>query len=94
MPLRRADWDFTDGFLTAFWRRPEQYLDPAVRQASSSLAVQPAEVMEPAMDRQREDLATGEWERRHAGLLAEDAVDYGYRLLIAGEDLSGVPAPC
>ncbi|MET7763523.1 methyltransferase domain-containing protein [Streptomyces sp. NPDC005393] len=78
--------DFTDGFLAAFWRRPEQYLDPVVRQASSSLAVLPAEVIEPAMDRLREDLSSGDWEQRHAELLAEDAIDYGYRLLIAGED--------
>ncbi|MGP4001782.1 class I SAM-dependent methyltransferase [Streptomyces sp. 8N706] len=79
--------DFSDGFQAAFWRRPEQYLDPIVRRASSTLAVLPSGVVERAMHRLRGDLASGEWQRRHADLLAEDTADYGYRLLIAGEDL-------
>ncbi|MFE6719055.1 class I SAM-dependent methyltransferase [Streptomyces albidoflavus] len=79
--------DFTDGFQIAYWRRPEYFLDPLVRQASSTFAVLPASVVEPAMDRLRADLDSGAWHRRHAGLLTEDTVDYGYRLLIAGDDL-------
>jgi hypothetical protein len=35
------------------------------------------------MARLRVDLASGAWHRRHAGLLEQDSVDYGYRLLIA-----------
>ncbi|MFF4850189.1 class I SAM-dependent methyltransferase [Streptomyces sp. NPDC001194] len=77
--------DFTDGLQTAHWRRPEAYLDPAVRAASSTFATLPASVVEPAMERLRADLESGAWHRRHARLLEQESVDYGYRLLVAGE---------
>ncbi|MFB6522668.1 class I SAM-dependent methyltransferase [Streptomyces sp. NPDC056401] len=76
--------DFTDGFRAAFWRRPESYLDPVVRAASSTLASLPASVVEPAIARLREDLRSGAWQRRHADLLERESVDYGYRLVLAG----------
>ena len=76
--------DFTDGFQSAYWRRPEQYLDPVVRQGISSIAQLPAEIVEPAVERLRADLASGEWARRQADLLSRDSVDHGYRLVIAG----------
>jgi ubiquinone/menaquinone biosynthesis C-methylase UbiE len=75
--------DFTDGFQIAYWRRPEMFLDPVLRQAGSTFAQLPPAVVEPAMARLRADLASGAWHRRHAGLLEQDSVDYGYRLLIA-----------
>ncbi|MER5764503.1 methyltransferase domain-containing protein [Streptomyces sp. NPDC002082] len=76
--------DFTDGFRAAFWRRPESYLDPVVRAASSTLASLPASVVEPAIARLREDLRSGAWQRRHADLLERESIDYGYRLVLAG----------
>ncbi|MFE2485106.1 hypothetical protein ACFXI6_52790 [Streptomyces mirabilis] len=76
--------DFTDGFQCAYWRRPECYLDPAIRQASSTFAQLPPPVVEPAIARLRADLASGTWHRRHADLLDRQNMDYGYRLLIAG----------
>jgi hypothetical protein len=75
--------DFTDGFQTAYWRRPEMFLNPVLRQSSSTFAQLPATVVEPAMARLRADLASGAWHRRHADLLEQDSVDYDYRLLIA-----------
>ena len=77
-------WDFTDGYQPAFWRRPEEYLDPVVRAASSTFATLPDDVVEPAMNQLREDLASGLWYERHEHLLAEETMDFGYRLLIAG----------
>ncbi|MFK0233084.1 class I SAM-dependent methyltransferase [Streptomyces vinaceus] len=76
--------DFTDGFQTAHWRRPEAYLDPTVRAGSSTYATLPASVVEPAMERLRADLASGAWQRRHASLLEQESMDYGYRLIVAG----------
>ncbi len=77
--------DFTDGFQIAYWRRPEHYLDPAIRRASSTFAQLPPSVVEPAITRLRADLESGAWRRRHADLLDRQSMDYGYRLLIAGE---------
>jgi hypothetical protein len=75
--------DFTDGYQPAFWRRPEAYLDPAVRAASSTFATLPDHIIESAMRRLRADLASGAWARRHEGLLRQDEVDYGYRLIVS-----------
>ncbi|MFJ3789408.1 SAM-dependent methyltransferase [Kitasatospora sp. NPDC090091] len=77
--------DFTDGFQIAYWRRPEFYLDALIRQASSTFAQLPPSVVEPAIARLRADLASGAWRRRHADLLEQESVDYGYRLLVAGD---------
>lgn len=75
--------DFTDGFQIAYWRRPEMFLDPAVRRASSTFAQLSPSVVEPAIARLRADLDSGAWQRRHADLLDRESVDYGYRLLVA-----------
>jgi hypothetical protein len=44
------------------------------------------------MARLRADLNSGAWAHRHAGLLDRYSMDYGYRLIIAGE-APGLPAP-
>jgi SAM-dependent methyltransferase len=73
--------DCTDGFLYAYWRRPEAYLDASIRSGSSSFwAVGDVEV---GLQRLKQDLETGEWERRYAELLNRDAYDAGYRLVLA-----------
>ena len=73
--------DCSDGFLYAYWRRPEAYLDARIRSGSSSFwAIGNAE---PGLQRLKHDLETGEWERRYAELLTRDAYDAGYRLVVA-----------
>jgi SAM-dependent methyltransferase len=84
--------DFTDGFQHAFWRRPQSFLDPRVRAASSLFAVTSSGLVDSALERLRVDLATGAWTRRHRDLLARQSVDYGYRIVIAGEDLESDPS--
>jgi SAM-dependent methyltransferase len=75
--------DCTDGFYAAWWRRPEAYLDAAVRASISGLArLDPGEV-EPGIERLRHDLEDGTWHHRHADLLAVDAFDAGYRLIVS-----------
>ena len=73
--------DCTDGFLGAYWRRPEAYLDPGVRGAISTFS-KIGEV-EPGIARLRRDLDDGTWLRRHADLLDQADLDLGYRLVIA-----------
>ena len=75
-------WDCRDGFMSAFWRRPEAYLDPAVRAGISSLAKRSDEELADGLARLRADIDSGAWARRHADLLQLDEVDLGYRLLI------------
>jgi SAM-dependent methyltransferase len=77
-------YDCSDGFLGAYWRRPEAYLDPDVRASISSLAQLDPSDIEPGIERLAGDLASGAWHERHGALLALDELDVGYRLLVAG----------
>lgn len=74
-------YDCTDGFLYAYWRRPTAYLDPRIRSGSSSFRT--LGNVEARLERLKQDLETGEWERRYAELLTLDAYDAGYRLVVA-----------
>jgi SAM-dependent methyltransferase len=73
--------DCSDGFLGAYWRRPEAYLDPGARGAISSFARITS--LQAGLDRLRAELADGTWHRRNASLLALPELDIGYRLVVA-----------
>ena len=75
--------DCTDGFLGAYWRRPEAYLDATVR---ASISVFPAlgDAVAPGLERLRRDVESGAWAAAHADLLGRDELDVGYRLVVAG----------
>ncbi len=68
--------DCIDGFLCAYWRRPECYLEADRRGAISSFARIDAG---PGLARLRDDLSTGRWAERNKHLLALDSLDVGYR---------------
>ncbi|MGW5724395.1 class I SAM-dependent methyltransferase [Amycolatopsis sp. NPDC003865] len=76
-------WDFADGVFPAHWRRPEAYLDPAVRRSCSALAQTPPEAVERGIARLRADLASGRWHEDHAELLDLSEWDAGFRLIVA-----------
>jgi SAM-dependent methyltransferase len=76
--------DCRDGFFRAYWRRPDAYLDPDVRSSISALALVDDAVLAPGIERLRADLASGTWHERNAELLDCDALDLGYRLVVAG----------
>jgi SAM-dependent methyltransferase len=80
--------DCIDGFAHAYWRRPDAYLEPAVRAGISSFARLPDEIVVPAMDRLREDVESGRWAEQHADLLDIEEFDAGFRLVIAEHDRS------
>jgi SAM-dependent methyltransferase len=77
-------WDCRDGFFSAFWRRPEAYLDPAVRAGISTLAKRTEDELAEGLARLRADIESGAWQRRHADLLELEELDLGYRLLVTG----------
>ncbi len=82
--------DCRDGFLGAFWRRPEAYLDPQVRGAMSVFAR--IEGVDSGVERLRRDLEDGSWERRHGDLRTRTEIDLGYRLVVARQDgATGAP---
>jgi SAM-dependent methyltransferase len=75
--------DCRDGFYGAYWRRPEAYLDPAVRAGISVLASRDPEELAPGLAQLEEDVRSGAWAERHADLVDRDELDLGYRLLVA-----------
>ena len=73
--------DCLDGFLYAYWRRPEAYLDPELRSGSSSFWALPD--LQRGMEKLRADLNDGTWHERYADLLDRTSYDAGYRLVVA-----------
>jgi SAM-dependent methyltransferase len=78
--------DCSDGFMGAYWRRPERYLDPAVRPGISTFNLIEAAALERGLARLAADLESGEWRRGYGELLELDELDLGYRLWIADYD--------
>ncbi len=73
--------DCSDGFLYAYWKRPQAYLDPHVRSGSSSFwALGDVSIQ---LARLATDLETGQWQRHYADILARNDYDAGYRLVVS-----------
>jgi SAM-dependent methyltransferase len=60
--------DCADGFFEAFWNRPEQLLDPAVRAAQSMWALLPPGVEDRIVERLAAELRSGTWDDEHGHL--------------------------
>jgi len=73
--------DCRDGFMAAFWARPEAYLDPAIRAATSPWYELPDDVVARALDRLGADLRSGAWHRHYGGLRGLPELDVGLRLI-------------
>jgi SAM-dependent methyltransferase len=78
LPIPR---DCVDGFLGAFWLRPEAYLDEEVRGGISAFSRLTS--IGPQLERLEHDLVSGDWERRNAELRHRTDLDVGYRLVMA-----------
>jgi hypothetical protein len=76
-------WDCADGFLEAYWRRPEAYLDEQVRRGISVFARVGPDAEQRAVRTLRDDLVSGRWAERNRDLVALDAAELGLRLLVA-----------
>ena len=72
--------DCLDGFLCAYWRRPEAYLDPRLRAAISAFWA--LGDISQALGRLEADVVSGAWARRYSHLLDLDECDCGYRLVV------------
>jgi hypothetical protein len=84
-----APRDCTDRMFATLWARPEEYLDPAVRAATSTWHQVPEQAAERALAQLRADLASGAWDRRYGHLRTQQEDDIGLRIIRA--DLSGHP---
>jgi len=80
--------DCIDGFLGAYWKRPEAYLSHSIRNSMSGIALTSPGVVEKGMKRLRADLDSGAWKTRNSELLEKDELDLGYRLVVYAGALS------
>jgi hypothetical protein len=87
--------DCADGFLGAFWRRPEAYLDARVRAGISACAMLPPRACDAGLAKLAADLESGAWHDRQRDRLELDDLDLGYRLIVADATTgsSATPAP-
>lgn len=76
-------FDCTDGFLEAFYGRPERILEAPVRRAQSAWAFLPPGAETRAIEALRSDLASGEWDRRYGALRTQPEYLGTLRLLVA-----------
>ncbi|MCB1663597.1 MAG: class I SAM-dependent methyltransferase [Pseudomonadales bacterium] len=73
-------YDCTDGFMCAYWRRPEMYLIPEARQAISTFSrIGDASS---GLNSLRKDINTGHWHNQYESLLEKASLDCGYRLVV------------
>jgi SAM-dependent methyltransferase len=75
--------DCTDGFFEAFWNRPEQLLDPAVRAAQSMWALLPPGVEDRIVERLGAGLQSGAWDAEHGHLRKLQEYDGALRLIVS-----------
>ncbi len=73
--------DCSDGFLGAYWQRPEMYLLEKIRSGISSFRM--ISGVKDGIARLQRDIESGDWTSRHADLLRVAALDIGYRLVVA-----------
>jgi SAM-dependent methyltransferase len=78
-----APRDCTDRMFATLWARPEEYLDPRTRAATSVWHELPPEVSARALERLAADLASGAWDERYGHLRTTPEWDVGLRLIRA-----------
>lgn len=75
--------DLTDKIAASGWATPESYLDPQVRRGISSFSLMPPEEVARGVKQLSDELASGEWDRRHGALRTQANLDLGYRVISA-----------
>jgi SAM-dependent methyltransferase len=86
-----APRDLTDGFLAAYWHRPEALLDPSARAATSGFAQMDDDDERAIIAALASDLRSGAWDRRHGHLRRAESCDVGLRLIVAEGGRKSIP---
>ncbi len=84
--------DCSDGFVEAYWARPEAFLDDKIRAAQATWRSLPSGVESRAISRLAADLADGTWDKRHGHLRRQSSYDAGLVLMVSRPArASGIP---
>jgi SAM-dependent methyltransferase len=79
----RIPIDCTDGFMEAFYARPECFLDPEVRGSQSAWTFVGAEIQERAIQCLKQDLESGAWDRRYGHLRSAEEYEGSLTLVVS-----------
>jgi hypothetical protein len=79
----RMPRDCVDGLFSAYWGRPEMYLEGEIRRNISNFALAAEGDLAGGLARLEADLESGAWDRRYGHLRSLPELDLGHRLLIA-----------
>jgi SAM-dependent methyltransferase len=79
----RIPRDCHDGFLRAFWARPEAYLDDRIRRNISQFNLVDQGSVSRAIEHLDHDLSNGDWDAEYRYLRSQDSEDLGYCILVA-----------
>jgi hypothetical protein len=82
VPFRLPN-DCCDGVFSAYWARPEMYLDKEIRRNISNFALAAQDDLAEGLARLEADIKSGAWDRRYGHLRSLPELDLGHRLLIA-----------
>ena len=75
--------DCVDGVTEAYYARPEQFLEPAVRAGQSAWGFVAAEAQQRFIRTLRDDLASGAWDRRYGHLRNQPTFEGSMRLIVS-----------
>jgi SAM-dependent methyltransferase len=75
--------DCVDGFVEAFWRRPEALLDPTIRAAQSVWSLIDRRIEGRIVTRLAADLSSGRWDTHHGHLRERSEFDGSLRLVLS-----------
>jgi SAM-dependent methyltransferase len=75
--------DCVDGLFSAYWGRPELYLDAEIRRNISNFALASDDDVADGLARLEADLGSGAWDRRYGHLRSLPELDLGHRLVIS-----------
>lgn len=75
--------DCVDGFTEAFYARPERFLDPEVRRSQSAWGFVEPVAIERSVAKLREDIESGDWDRRYGFLRSQPEYLGSLRLITA-----------
>ena len=73
--------DLSDKFMAFGWKRPEAYLDAAIRNSMSAFALADQTVVNIGINRLKNDLETGTWNEKYGPIKELDEIDLGYRFI-------------
>jgi len=78
--------DCTDGWVEAFYARPERLLDAQVRRSQSAWGFVDDATAQRCVERLRVDLESGEWDRRFGSFRQQPELLGSLRLIVADRD--------